>query len=484
MIYQQAFDHLAQGKTIRAGLTGAGDYATAIVTQAAAMRRIDLAVVAELDVELARRAFLMAGYGEDDIVVCSSRARALQALEQGHRVVLPDGLLMMELPIDVVIECTGWPEASARYCEAAILHGKHVANVTKELDVVIGPILKHKADRAGVVYTAVDGDQPGLLIGLVAWARELGLEVLCGGKSRDCEFIYDPAAATVTDGYRYDPWHRTAREGQTTVAIEAAGAQLLRPIVAGQAASVVAARRALLHSLPQIEGFDLAEMAIASNATGLMPDVEGLHCPPLHIPEIPEVLCPIEEGGILHLRGAVDAVTVLRGSYDPGLGGGVFIVVGCNNEYARRILSRKGLIPNSRESAMLIYRPYHLCGVETPMTALCAGLLAVPTGATELRPCVDVVARAARNLAAGEEIAYDHGHALESYLLAGAPVGPGRPLPILMAHRARLTVGVTAGTTIMADMVTPPADSRLWALRAEQDRLFFGRADGRQAESA
>lgn len=56
------------------------------------------------------------------------------------------------------------------------------------------------------------------------------------------------------------------------------------------------------------------------------------------------------------------------------------------------------------------------------------------------------------------------------------PVEAGRPLPIFMAHGARLKVDVPAGTTIMADMVTHPADSRLWALRAEQDKLFFGSA--------
>jgi predicted homoserine dehydrogenase-like protein len=194
MIYRQLFERYASGQTVRAGLIGAGHFATAIVTQAAAMRRMDLPVVAEVDVNLARKAFLLAGYAEEDIRSCCSRGEALTALERGQRVVLPDAMLMMDLPIDVVIECTGVPEAAARHCEAAIRHGKHVANVTKEMDVVIGPLLKHLADRAGVVYSTVDGDQPGLLIGLVEWARELGLEVLSGGKSIDGEFTYDAAA--------------------------------------------------------------------------------------------------------------------------------------------------------------------------------------------------------------------------------------------------------------------------------------------------
>jgi predicted homoserine dehydrogenase-like protein len=467
------FDRLAQGKTVRAGLIGAGNFATAIVTQSAAIRRLDLTVVAELDVELARKAYLRAGYVEENIAVCASPREALQALERGRRVVVPDAMLMMDLPIDIVIECTGIPEAAARDCEEAIRHGKHVANVSKELDVVIGPILKRLADRAGVVYSTVDGDQPGLLIGLVEWAHELGLEVLCAGKSRDCEFVYDSAARTVTDGHGYEAGTTAVTEGHTAGPLDASGAELLSPITPGQSTRVVAARKALLQSLPQLQGSDLVEMAIVANATGLVPDVEGLHCPVLRTTEIPEVLCPAEEGGILHRRGVVDALTILRDPHEAGLGGGVFIVVACKNDYSRQVLTHKGLIPNSRCSAMLIYRPHHLCGVEAPMSALCAGLLGVPTGATELAPRFDVVARAARPLAAGQRIAYDVAEDLVSYLRSAEPVAAGWPLPILMAYKAMLAADVPAGSTITMDMVVPPAGSRLWALRTEQDRSFL-----------
>ena len=72
---------------------------------------------------------------------------------------------MMDLPLDVIVESTGVPEASARHANEAIKHGKHVVMVSKEADVTVGPILRYKAARAGLVYTAVDGDQHGLLIG-------------------------------------------------------------------------------------------------------------------------------------------------------------------------------------------------------------------------------------------------------------------------------------------------------------------------------
>jgi predicted homoserine dehydrogenase-like protein len=470
MIYRQLFDRLAGGKMVRAGLIGAGHFATAIVTQSVAIRRMDLPVVAEVDVDLARKAFRLAGYAEEDIALCSSRSQALAALERGQRVVLPDAMLMMDLPIDVVIECTGVPEAAARYCEAAIRQGKHVANVTKEMDVVIGPILKHLADQAGVVYSTVDGDQPGLLIGLVEWARELGLEVLSGGKSIDGEFTYDAEAKRlVFNGH--------------PVALDTAGAHLFDPIEPGRAERVLAGRTALLPS-PLTED-DMAELGIVANATGLMPEAGGPYAPPLRTPEIPEVLCPIEEGGILHQRGVIDAVVTLHGPHEAGMGGGVFVVVGCENDYSRYILTMKGLIANQRRTTMLIYRPFHLCGVEAPMTALCAALLKIPTGATDPQPRVDVVARAVRNIAAGEPAGYELGdvgeeESMREYLARVQPAmhtaGPVRgtqPLPLFMGSGARLKVDVPEGTTITADMVDRPADSRLWALRAEQDKLFF-----------
>ncbi|MFN2184928.1 MAG: flagellar biosynthesis protein FlgA, partial [Anaerolineae bacterium] len=160
----------------------------------------------------------------------------------------------------------------------------------------------------------------------------------------------------------------------------------------------VSQRKRLFGELAPIGGFDVTEMTIAANATNLVPDTEELHCPIVRISEIPEVLCPTAEGGILGTRGVIEAVTCLRHPYEAGLGGGEFIVVSCENDYSRYILTSKGLIPNSSDSAALIYRPHHLCGVETGISILCAQLLGLPTAATDYRPRYDIVARTTRAL--------------------------------------------------------------------------------------
>lgn len=460
MIYSKLLQSLPPDRVVRVGVIGTGDYATAIITQSPVIPRLDVTAVCDTDVEAARQALRRAGFADDACAVCDTREAALRAVERGQRVIVPDASLLMELPVEVVVESTGVPEAGARHGWEAIRHGKHVAMVNKETDVVVGPILKHLADRAGFVYTAVDGDQHGLLMALVEWARLLGLEVLCGGKAVDTDLVVDLENGTVS------------RRG-TAVPLASADAQAFRPLEPGRVAETLRERRQALGRRGAIAGYDVVESAIAANGTGLVPDVEELHGPLLRTVEIPEALCPVTDGGILQRRGVIDAVACILPPHAPGMGGGVFVVVSCENEYSRAMATNKGLIANSRGTAALIYRPYHLCGVETPISLLCAGLLGVATGASDYRPSFDVIARTTQDLPAGERIGNDHDPKLTALMRPAQPVTAGAPLPLHMANGNPLRVAIPAGTILTAEMVEPPAASALWALRAEQDRHFL-----------
>ena len=83
--------------------------------------------------------------------------------------------------IDVLVEVTGTVEAAARVVLEAFDHGKHVVLVNAELDSLLGPILKAKADRAGVVVTHTDGDEPGVAMTLLRYLRSLGLRPVAAG---------------------------------------------------------------------------------------------------------------------------------------------------------------------------------------------------------------------------------------------------------------------------------------------------------------
>lgn len=450
-------------RPVRAGLIGCGAFGAGILAQSGSVPMLEIAAAADRDLDAARQAYLRGGVAEEAIVPCDTAGAALRAFEAGKRVITADPLLLVDLPLDVMVEATGSPEGGAHHAEAALRAGRHVAMVNKEADVVVGPYLKHLADEAGLVYTAVDGDQHGLLIGLVAWARRLGLEVLCGGKSRDLEVVCDPAAATLSSSSRQRP-------------LPAELAHLFEPLsgAPNTLESLLAARREHLGDWSRIGGWDLVELTIAANATSLVPDLaDGVHCPPVYPGEIPQVLCPAEMGGILRSRGAIDAVTCLRRPQEAGLGGGVFLVVTAANPGARKVLSRGGVCHSSDAEATLITHPYHLLGIEAIQSILTAALLGVPTGAVDYRPRFDVFARAAQDLPPGTVLGDDHSPEIEAFIGPGAPVAAGRPLPLHLANGNRLARSVERGTVITREMVEAPAGSALWRLRASQDALFF-----------
>ena len=122
---------------------------------------------------------------------------------------------------------------------------------------------------------------------------------------------------------------------------------------------------------------------------------------------------------------------------------------------------------------MLLTYPYHLLGVEAIHSILAAALLGVGTGATDYRPRFDVLTRAARDLEAGTVLGGDHSPETEAFVGPAASLADGRPLPAHLANGNRLLRPVNQGTVITREMVAAPADSVLWALRAQQDAAFL-----------
>ena len=60
---------------------------------------------------------------------------------------------------------------------------------------------------------------------------------------------------------------------------------------------------------------------------------------------------------------------------------------------------------------------------------------------------------------------------VEALLLDYAPVAASSPLPYFMAMGSTLTREVKTGELIMREAITPPTDSILWQLRAQQDEM-------------
>jgi predicted homoserine dehydrogenase-like protein len=370
---------------------------------------------------------------------------------------------LAELPLDVVVEATGAPEAGARHGLAAIQNGKHVVMVSKETAAVVGPLLAAKAREAGVVYTTGDGDQPSMCIGLLTWAESLGLDVICAGKATEADFVYDPTAGAVTNG-------------RQTVTIAHDGEWDLWPSSLDGLQKRVQARSRALAALPQAGVPEYTEMAIVMNDTGYGHDAATLHGPIVRIPEIAELLRPAADGGLLQHTGVIDVVTCLRRPDEPGMGGGVFVVVRCHDRATWELLRRKGHLLSRDGSFATLYLPYHLLGVETATSVLSAAVLGLPTGGGDARPVVEVGIQATSALPAGRRLALDRDHAIagaKPVFTPPAPVAPTAAIPFYMAANAVLATDVPAGALLTYAMVQEPPDAVLWALKREQDRRFL-----------
>jgi predicted homoserine dehydrogenase-like protein len=470
MIYHHLYKKFAKKDRVRVGVIGAGNYGTAIVTQDPSTPLMDVVVVADISIAAAEGALIKAGFEAAAIAPATTVAEAEAAIAAGKRVFTDRCEIVARIAaVDVVAESTGIPEASAVYALDAIENRKHVAMITKDSDACIGPMLKRLATEAGVVYTPVDGDQHGLLIGLHEWAKTVGLTVLSGGKATDGEFIWDAEAGTVTirtDKKIHAPYVET-------VAIAPEDRRFLGKIPKGRAADYIAERRRILAKLPQPGSYDLCEMTIAANYTGLTPAVDTLVHAPLRITEIPIAYATTEYGGIFTAPGVVDLATCLRAPDESGLGGGVFLVVRCDNAYSNHVLTTKGQIANHDDTAAVIYRPYHLCGVETSSSLLVAGLLGLDTASDDFLPRFDLARVAARDIAAGEVFGNDHSPMTTARILPASPIAPGNVAAAHLLNGNRARVAIPAGTTITYDMVEEPEGSVLWALRRRQDETFL-----------
>lgn len=171
----------AAGNPIRVGMVGAGATGRAIALQLGTpVPGIRLAGIANRTPEHAERAFREAGVQSWSRV--SSAREAQSAIARGVPVLTDDPSVLTSCDaIDILVEVTGSVEPAAAVVLQAIEHGKHVVLVNAELDSFIGPILKEKADRAGVVITHTDGDEPGVAMTLFRYLRTLGLRPVAAG---------------------------------------------------------------------------------------------------------------------------------------------------------------------------------------------------------------------------------------------------------------------------------------------------------------
>ncbi|MDR5822155.1 homoserine dehydrogenase [Caballeronia sp. LZ043] len=433
MNYEHLFQSLGS-RTIRMALVGPkGGFGRSLLVQCRVLPGIEIAALCDLDVDGTLAALASLGFDASAVAVCNDAADVRTARAASRIALVADYRLLDGVELDIVVEATGHPEVSVRIAENALRRGVHVAMATKETDSVVGPYLNQLALESKVVYTTPDGDQPSNLIGLVTWARVLGFDVVAAGKSSEYDYIYDPAAHSVD-----------YLEQRHAVSLDACWA------LGDDISATLAARSQALAMLPQSATPDYCELNVVANSTGLLPAADALNYPLARINELADIFVPKEDGGILERTGVVDVFNCLRRPDDVSFGGGVFVVVRCKDDETWQLLKQKGHVVGKSGRYACIYLPYHLMGLETPMSLFSAVLLGQPTGSAAQRPHARMVARAERDFKVGETLTMGgHHHTIEGATpLLVDTAKAGGAAPFYLAANKRLLADVAKGEQV------------------------------------
>ncbi len=439
----------AAGTPVRVGVIGAGRFGTMILCQLAAMRGMRPSVVAEVDAARGMQALAHAGFAPDAVVRTDAPRRVREAIGRGIPVLTADARILLESDVDVVVEVTGVPEVGVTSALEAIRHGKHVVMVTVEADVLAGSALRRRADAAGVVYSAAYGDQPSLIHELVDWAAGLGFEVVAAGKGTK----YLPAYRRGTPD---DVWVRYGLGPDEHAGLNP---KMYNSFTDGTKSAI--------------------EMAAVANMTGLRPDCRGMHFPPAGIEQLPEVLKPAAEGGILSKTGVVEVVSSLDRDGRPvpnDLRWGVYVVITSPRPYIRRCFAEYGLPVDRTGRYAAFYRPYHLVGMELPVSIARAALTHEATGTPLAVPRAAVVCAAKRRLDPGEVLDGEGGATVYGLIDDATAAWRERLLPIGLSHGARIRRPIAPDGLVRLDDVSLAMSGPLYALWEEQQALVAGAA--------
>jgi predicted homoserine dehydrogenase-like protein len=421
------------GNPIRIALVGAGFMGRGIALQVAtAVPGMRVVAIANRTLEGARRACREAGAPQ--VREVGTLAQLEQAIDAGVPAVTQDALLPCRAAgIDAIVEVTGTIEHAAQVTLEAIAHGKHVVLMNAELDGTLGPILKTYADRAGVVLTAADGDQPGVMMNLYRFVRGIGVRpVLCG----NIKGLHDPYRNPTTQQAFARQW--------------------------GQDPAMVTSFA---------DGTKISfENATVANGTGMRVARRGMFGPtvPTGTP-IQQVADRYPLDTLLEGPGIVDYV--VGATPAPG----VFVLGTHDHPRQRHYLA---LYKLGDGPLYCFHTPYHLCHFEVPNTVARAVLFGDAALTPLAGPRVEVVAAAKTALAAGTRLDGLGGYM--SYGLAENAVDARAAdlLPIGLAEGCLLRRAVPKDAVLtFGDVTLPPGRlaDRLWREQLERFAVPAGR---------
>lgn len=418
----------AENRPVRVAMVGAGFMGRGIALQICKYTQgMELVAIANRDTSKAKHAYAQADILEAQEV--SSVSQLEDNIRHGKYSITDNALLLCEADgIDAIVEVTGAVEFGTNVALRAIQNGKHIIMMNAEVDGTVGPILKVYADKAGVVFTNADGDQPGVEMNLFRFVKGLGVKpVLCG----NIKGLHDPYRNPTTQEGFAKKW------GQNPA--------MVTSFADGSKISF--------------------EQAIVANGTGMRVAKRGMHGPTVAsgtpLKDLIQNLYPLED--LIEGPGVVDYVV----GAEPGPG--VFVLGTHDDPIQQHYLN---LYKLGEGPLYLFYTPYHLCHFEVPSTIARAVLFNDAALAPLGKPCVEVVATAKTDLKAGQVID-GIGHYMTYGLCENADTtADQRLLPIGVAEGCVLKRDIPKDQVLTYDDVVLPEGRLVDQLRVEQAQYF------------
>lgn len=416
----------ADKNPVSVGIVGCGQMGSGLAHTINNIKGMQVNAIADINPERAIKTLLEMGVQKNDITEVVNINEANDALQKGKRVVSPDAMLLTDLEkIEANVEATGVPDVGASIALASIEKKKPIIMLNVETDITIGALLNLRARHNEALYTVASGDEPGVCKMLYEQAVLMGFEVVCIGKGKNNPLDFD----ATPDSCREEALRKDMNP------------KILASFKDGTKTMV--------------------EMAAVSNATGLLPDVPGMHGPKVELEELLNVYKPKADGGIFSTRGTVDYST---GKIAPG----VFLIVYSAD---KRIRKEMDFITHELGPYYLLFRPYHLCDLETPQSIAEAVLLNEVTVVAENMNS-EVVAVAKRDLKAGEKLKGIGSADMFGRIYNYSEARKMKAVPIGIAENGIVLTDINKGEPLTEKTCGLDESTLIYKLRKQQDKIF------------
>ena len=438
-----------EGIKIKIGIVGVGQMGSGLLANLKEIPGMEVMAVATKDMNSTINFAKEVGYKKKKIIIFDTngfsentdlkenlldlrKAKTIQEkMEIINKVDIKDKLIITNdasiIPalkeIDVVIDATGKPDIGAFISFNSIVNKKHIVTLNVEGDVTIGPILRKLAISSDIVYTVSAGDEPAAIKELFDFASAANLKIVAAGKGKN----------NVLDRYSNPEILKDFAESKGS------NPYMMTSFVDGTKTMI--------------------EMACLSNATGLIPDIRGMHGPKADIKDLVNVLIPKKDGGILSKIGVVDYTI---GDLAPG----VFLVYTTDSKIVRRDLK---YLKNGDGPYYLIYRPYHLASIETPLSIAKAFLYNEPTIEPGFGFVSEVMTCAKKDLKPGDILDGIGGFNCYGLIELHEKVKKEKFLPIGISEGCIVKRKISKDEPVKYDDVEINTDSILFNLRKIQD---------------